>query len=82
MENKFKMPLTWHNCHHYPPTESYNSNLIVTDGTDVFKAKYDKLTGWMNMNTIRRLPFDMLYDYWWADLEQTVRGCSEFKKGD
>ena len=78
MKNKFKMELTWHNCQTHPPSEDYNSNLIATDGVNVFKVKYDKLTGWMNMTDIKRLPFDMLYDYWWADVEQTVRECSDF----
>lgn len=79
MKNKFTMSLTWHNCQTYPPSEAYNSNLIATDGVNVFKVKYSRLTGWLNLDTIKCLPFDMLYDYWWADIEQTVRGCSEFK---
>ena len=79
MKDKFKMELTWHNRQSYPPSEAYNSHLIVTDGVNAFRAKYDRLTGWLNLNTIRSLPFDMLYDYWWADVEQTVRECSEFK---
>ena len=79
MNDKFTMPLTWHNCYSCPPSEVYNDKLIATDGTNVFKAKYDKLTGWMNMDIIKYIPFDMVYDYWWADMEQTVRNCSEFK---
>ena len=80
MKNKFKMELTWHNCQTYPPSEAYNDNLVATDGTNVFKVKYDRLTGWLNLNTIKPLPFELLWEYWWADLEQTVRGCSEFKE--
>ena len=79
MKNKFTIPLTWHNCQSCPPKEPYNYNLIATDGVNVFRAKYDKLTGWTNMDIIKQIPFDMVYDYWWADLEQTVRGYSEFK---
>lgn len=79
MKNKFTMPLTWHNCQTYPPSEAYNSNLIATDGVSVFKVKYSRLTGWLNLDTVKCLPFDILYDYWWADVEQTVRECSEFK---
>ena len=79
MQDKLTISLTWHNCQTCPPQEPYTYNLVVTDGTNVFRAKYDNLTGWTNLDIIKKIPFDMLYDYWWADLEQTVRERNEFK---
>ena len=79
MKNKFKMPLTWHNCYSCPPEEPYNNRLWATDGYVVFPVVYDIMDGWWNVESENCLPFELLYDYWWADMEQTVRGCSEFK---
>lgn len=78
-KNKFKMELTWHNCYEYPPAEAFNDNLIATDGKHVFKVKYDKNVGWFDLDNVRFLPFEMLCDYWWADIKQTVQGCPNFK---
>ena len=79
MKNKFKMELTWHNCHSYPPEESYNENLWATDGRWVFPVEYDREYGWYDKEAGSYLLFGSLSNYWWADVEQTVGGCSEFK---
>ena len=76
---KFTMELVWHNCYECPPEESFNDNLIATDGERVFKVKYDKNVGWFDLDNIKFLPFELLWEYWWADIEQTVHGCSDFK---
>ena len=75
---KFKMELVWHNCYDCPPEEEFNSNLICTDGKTVFDVIYDKNNGWCNADTIRQLPPELLWKYWWADIIQTVRNCSDF----
>lgn len=80
MKDKFKMELTWHNCYSCPPEESWNEKLWATDGKWVFPVKYYKTRGWYDQEAGEYLPFDMLYDYWWADPEQTVRDCSEFQE--
>lgn len=79
MKDKFTMPLTWHNCQSYPPTEPYNSRLLATNGNFVFPVEYDVMDGWYDKDRGCYLPFEMLWEYYWADLEQTVRECTEFK---
>lgn len=77
---KFTMELVWHNCLEYPPEESENDFLIVTDGIDVYKSYWFKKNGFY------------IYDYqgwysldedqnkwWWADIRQTVQGEHRFK---
>lgn len=80
MKNKFQMPLTWHNCYSCPPEEPWNDDLWVTNGVWVFPAEYIKTRGWYDKNTKECLPFEMLSDYYWADLKRTVRGCPELKE--
>ena len=80
MKNKFKMELTWHNCYDCPPEEPYNDRLWVTDEEWVFPVKYQKAHGWYDKESGEYLPFELLWKYWWADPEQTVRGCSEFRE--
>lgn len=82
MKNKFKMELTWHNCENYPPSELYNNRLIMTDGKYVFDAMYHKECGWKRISNDLFIPRQQLTNYWWADLEQTVRSCSEFKEDE
>lgn len=82
MKNKFKMELTWHNCYECPPEESYNDLLWVTDGRWVFPAKYQAPNHWHDYEAGEYLPFELLWNYWWADSEQTVRNCPEFKEED
>lgn len=80
MKNKFKMPLTWHNCQSYPPSEPYNSRLLATDGKRVFLVIYDVMDGWWDAEFKNYLSFGSLRDYYWADIEQTVWDCSAFKE--
>lgn len=79
MNNKFTMPLTWHNCQSCPPEEQWNDNLYVSDGKYVFKAEYSKENGWYNKTDCYYLYPELIWLYYWADIEQTVRGCSDFK---
>lgn len=78
MKNKFKMELTWHNCKTYPPKESFNPQLLVTDGIDIYKMIWDKTFGGF-LKVGLEIKGDELNKYWWADIQQTVRGCSELK---
>lgn len=80
MKNKFKIELTWHNCLTCPPEEYWNDDLYVTDGEYLHSVKYSKEFGWWSRETGDYLPFDLLWKYWWADLNQTVNNCSEFKE--
>ena len=74
MKNKFKMELTWHNCETCPPEEEYNPYLFLTDGRGVIFAEYRKGKGFFFDEKL--VVADSL---WWADIEQTVQGCEEFK---
>ena len=78
--NKFKMELTWHNCKTCPPEETYNDTLYVTNGQWVRRVEYSIEEGWYDYRVGDYLPFDYLCEYWWADMEQTVRGIKEFKE--
>ena len=81
-KKKFAMPLVWHNCKNYPPSESYNANLVITDGNRVFPIVWDNEFGFCTIyaNERRCVSPDKYEQLWWADLDQTVRGCSEFKQ--
>jgi hypothetical protein len=78
--DKFKMELTWHNCKDCPPSEFENNALVITDGHDVFGVSWHRERGYF----VSYDDGDMeLYsgawkNWWWADLEQTVRETSEF----
>lgn len=78
MDNKFKMELVWHNCFLYPPAEDINHDLIATDGVNVFHIAYNKDLGWLNVKANSFLSDDLLLNYWWADIKQTVKECIDF----
>ena len=83
-KKKFVMSLTWHNCKTYPPSEDYNPALIITNGKEIFDMRWHKDDGFyvncsggymcLNPKTYER--------WWWADIEQTVKSCSEFATKD
>ena len=73
MIDKFKMELTWHNCKTYPPSEDFNSWLIITDGRNTDAFVYDIKYGFP-------VAENRLHKYWWADLARTVRETKEFKE--
>ena len=75
-KKKFIMPLVWHNCKNYPPSEDYNPSLIITDGEEIFEMKWYKNKGYYANNGY--LKPNAYERWWWADIEQTVRMCSEF----
>lgn len=79
-KKKFVMPLVWHNCRTYAPSEDYNSSLIITDGKEIFDMRWDKEEGFYNNCSGAYMYLNpATYErWWWADLEQTVRHCSEF----
>ena len=80
---KFTMELVWHNCETYPPKEFANNALIATNGNDVFGMSWHRAEGYFisdENNYVRRLNESLLKDWWWADIEQTVRGESKFKE--
>ena len=78
-KRKFVMSLTWHNCRTYPPSEFYNDDLIATDGYFIFPVEYDREKGWWNKETKSSFTIQKQEECYWADLKQTMRGCSEFK---
>ena len=77
MIDKFKIPLTWHNCKSYPPKEAINLSLVVTNGNKVYTTSWYKDVGYHTERGL--IKKSELKKWYWADLEQTVKGCSEFK---
>ena len=71
--DKFKIELTWHNCKTYPPKEAFNPFLIITNGYDVDYCSYYNKYGFP-------VDDDRLHEYWWADINRTVRESKEFKE--
>lgn len=81
MKDKFTMELVWHNCATCPPKEDFNANLCVTNGRTVFGTKYDK-GEWYDREFGVCIPDDMLVDFWWADVVQTLNAVADFRTGD
>lgn len=81
MNNKFTIELVWHNCKTNPPSEDKNDYLYISDGGFVNSVKYSKDKGWFVREVGSYLPIDVLHEYWWADIEQTVQGESRFRDG-
>ena len=77
--NKFVMELVWHNCYDCPPEEYWNDDLYITRGDFVHSAKYDKERGWWSRELGDYIPIDILWEYWWADLNQTVQNVPRFR---
>lgn len=77
--NKFVMELVWHNCLSYPPKETWNKNLYITDGTYISKVWYDKQYGWWEYDKGDYIPQEKLNKHWWADLEQTIQNVPRFR---
>lgn len=75
--NKFTMELVWHNCLTNPPKEFSNNNLIVTDGSNVFRMSWNKAEGYFILGLEK---IDNLKNWWWADIEQTVQGEPKFRE--
>ena len=78
---KFIMELIWHNCQTNPPQEDKNNNLYISNGNFVHKVLYNKDFGWCDWNMGVIIPNERLSEYWWADIEQTARGCRQFDTG-
>ena len=76
---KFTMELVWHNCGTYPPSEAWSNRLYITDGNFVSKARYRSDDIWYSEYTKSYIPKEMLYKYWWSDLQQTVQCESRFQ---
>lgn len=77
--NKFVMELVWHNCYSCPPEEWRNDYLYVTDGKTFHSVKYSKDRGWWSRELGDYIPIDVLWEYWWADIEQTIQDEHRFK---
>ena len=77
--NKFVMELVWHNCLNHPPKEFWNNRLYVTDGKYLHEVEYNQERGWWSKDLGDYLPFELLWKYWWADLEQTVQNVPRFR---
>lgn len=75
--NKFTMELIWHNCLTNPPKEFSNNNLIVTDGSNVFRMSWNKTEGYFILGLEK---IDNLKHWWWADIEHTVQGEPKFRE--
>jgi hypothetical protein len=80
MNNKFTIELVWHNCKTHPPKEDRNDYLYVSDGEFVNSVKYSKDKGWFVREVGSYLSIDVLNEYWWADIEQTVQGDFRFRE--
>ena len=80
MKDKFTMSLVWHNCKTYPPKETFNNCLYVTDGIYITQAKYHREYGWIDKENGLRIQDESLHKYWWADLRQTIQTSQEFKE--
>lgn len=84
MYNKFKMELTWHNCKTCPPKEFENNNLLVTNGTYVYGMSWHRAEGYFiadDYGNLHQLKYEHLDTWYWADIEQTVRGEEKFREG-
>ncbi len=79
MKDKFTISLTWHNCFTYPPEEHWNNNLYISNGQYVSHAKYDARYGWFDCSAGDYVAFELLHEFYWADLEQTVVNSQEFQ---
>lgn len=79
MKRKFQMALTWHNCLMYPPEESKNNDLYISDGVYVSGVEYDERIGWFDKTIGEYIPHQDLHTYWWADITQTVAVSEDFK---
>lgn len=80
--NKFTMELVWHNCETNKPKEIENDFLIMTDGVDVYEAYWYATNGFMILNRTEHWWYKInegLNEWYWADIEQTVRGDLRFK---
>lgn len=78
---KFTMELVWHNCLEYPPKETTNDSLIMTDGSDVFEASWYKPDGFMIRTKDEwRGVYVNQENWWWADVRQTVQGDRRFNE--
>ena len=82
MRNKFTIELVWHNCKTYPPKEAENTFLLVTNGYDVYGMAWYKTEGyWVAIDDVPvRLASEGLENWWWADIEQTVREERKFEE--
>lgn len=78
MKDKFTIGLVWHNCETYPPKEYWNNNLYISDGEYVSRAEYSRENGWYDKTGGVYIYPDLVKEYWWADIEQTVRTSKEF----
>jgi hypothetical protein len=79
-KKKFVMPLTWHNCKTYPPSEIENSFLLITNGENTYGASWHKASGYYIAYNEEDVVLDVTAweNWWWADIEQTIKGCAEF----
>lgn len=82
MKNKFKMELTWHSCTDCLPEEDYSSWLHITDGKEVQQTIWRRDHNWQRfiVGGCYIEPGVNSDNYWWADLDRTVRETKEFKK--
>lgn len=71
MVRKYSMQLVWHNCLTYTPSEDYNPELYVTDGTNLYKVVWEKDTGFVGDGIF--IAEHNAKNYWWADILQTIQ---------
>lgn len=84
---KHKMELVWHSCTDCPPKEDYNELLYVTDGEDVVEVEWkrdgDRQYFFVEYSPLERCDIEVGVNsdgWWWADLQQTVRGFMPLHK--
>lgn len=77
---KFTMELVWHNCLKYPPEESRNDRLYLTNGIDIFLVAFHKSQHWCVWRDIKSGKIINIQPYhYWADIEQTIQGDERFR---
>lgn len=80
--NKFKMELTWYNCQTCPPEENENDNIIIADYSGSREGAWYGSDGYfLFYKDCGYLPLIGDYkNFWWTDLNQTIRETKEFKE--
>lgn len=74
VHNKKTMELVWHNCKSCPPKELFNESLVVTDGVNLYRVRWDQEVGYFGNHCLIEVSMNGSENWWWADLYQTTTG--------
>lgn len=73
------MKLNWRNCATEPPQKESVDKLYITDGESLNQARYHHKYGWWCIELWDYIPSDLINEYWWADILETISSSSEFE---